>query len=140
MHTLPGMRIVGELFDGLVHRNPEGKIVPSQAESWTVSGDSKTWTFKLRKSLWSNGQPVTLADFVQAWRQAVDPKTGSPYAWYLEMMAVKNARPISLGKAQPETLGVRALNDNTLQVALSEPVPWLLEMLVMPVLYPNPQR
>ena len=77
VHTLPGMRIVGDLFDGLVIAI-EGKIVPSQAESWTVSDDNKTWTFTLRKSHWSNGQPVTADDFVQAWRRAVDPGQAHP--------------------------------------------------------------
>ena len=138
VHTLPGMRIVNDLFDGLVHRNPAGKIVAGQAESWSTSSDGKIWTFHLRQSLWSNGEPVTAHDFVRAWQRAVDPKTGSAYAWYLGMMQVHNAKAITLGKAAPESLGVNAIDEHTLQVVLSEPVPWLLEMLVMPVLYPNP--
>ncbi len=138
VHTLPAMRIVGDIFDGLVHRDPKGEIVPGQAESWYVSEDGRTWTFKLRESRWSNGQPVTADDFVRAWRRAVDPETGSPYAWYLDMMAVKNAKAITLNKAEPSALGAHALDARTLQVQLEQPVPWLLQMLVMPVLYPNP--
>ncbi|CAM3578736.1 peptide ABC transporter substrate-binding protein [Parendozoicomonas haliclonae] len=138
VHTLPGMRVVNDLFDGLVHRNPEGKIVPGQSTSWTTSEDGKTWTFKLRSSQWSNGQPVTADDFVRAWQRAVDPNTGSPYAWYLDMMSVQNAKAITKGEAKPDSLGVKAITPDTLQVQLEQSTPWLLEMLVMPVLYPTP--
>ncbi len=139
-HTLPSMRIISDLFDGLVHRNPEGKMVPGQASHWHTSSDGKTWTFTLKNSNWSNGQPVTAEDFVRAWQRAVDPKTGAPYAWYLEMMKVRNARAITLGEQPPATLGVSAVDAHTLQVTLDEPVLWLLEMLEMPILYPNPPK
>ena len=140
VHTLPGMRIVADLFDGLVERNPEGKIVPAQAESWSTSEDGRTWTFTLRESQWSDGQPVVANDFVQAWRRATDPTAGSPYAWYVEMMSIVNAKDIIKGEKSPETLGVFAEGKNRLVVKLEHPVPWLLEMLVMPVLYPIPAR
>ncbi len=140
VHTLPGMRITGDMFDGLVHRNPAGSIVPAQASHWKTSPDGLTWTFTLRKSQWSDGHPVTATDFVNAWRRAVDPKTGSPYAWYLEMMGLKNAKAITQGQKKTEHLGVSAPNASTLKISLEQPTPWLLEMLVLPVLYPVPSE
>ncbi|WP_281648885.1 peptide ABC transporter substrate-binding protein [Parendozoicomonas sp. Alg238-R29] len=139
IHTLPGMRVSGDLFDGLVHRNSEGDIVPAQAESWSTSSDGLTWTFKLRKSQWSNGRPVVAGDFVRAWQRAVAPETGAPYAWYLEMMEVTNAKAIINNQKVSTELGVSAPDQHTLQVQLEKPVPWLLQMLVMPVLYPIPE-
>ncbi len=138
VHSLPGIRITADLFDGLVERAPSGKIVPAQAESWSTSADGKTWTFTLRQSQWSDGSPVTADDFVQAWRRAADPETGSSYAWYLEMMSIVNARDIIKSKKAPETLGVSAQGSDKLVVNLEHPVPWLLEMMIMPVLYPIP--
>ena len=132
------MQIVNDMFDGLVLRGPDGHIVPAQAVHWKTSADGLTWTFTLRKSQWSDGQPVTASDFVRGWQRAVTPSVASPYAWYLELMAVANAHEIILGHKQPQTLGVKALAPDTLQVTLEHPVPWLTEMLMIPVLYPAP--
>ncbi|MCL6270538.1 peptide ABC transporter substrate-binding protein [Sansalvadorimonas sp. 2012CJ34-2] len=140
VHTLPGIRVVADLFDGLIERNSQGKIVPAQAESWTTSEDGRTWTFNLRKSQWSDGQPVVANDFVQAWQRAVDPATGSPYAWYLEMMSINNAKAIVNGEMPASSLGIKALSPSKLAIELEHPVPWLLEMMVMPVLYPVPAK
>ncbi|MTI12885.1 peptide ABC transporter substrate-binding protein [Sansalvadorimonas verongulae] len=139
IHTLPGMLIAGDLFDGLVHRDNKGDIVPAQAKSWAQSADGLTWTFHLRQSQWSDGRPVVAADFVRAWRRAVTPGTGAAYAWYIEMMAIKNAHAIIQGDMKPDTLGVSAPDQHTLTVQLEKPVPWLVQMLVTPVLYPQPE-
>ena len=138
VHTLPGMRVINDLFDGLIHRDPAGKIVSGQASSWTTSANGLIWTFTLRESQWSDGKPVTAGDFVRAWRRAVDPATASPYAWYLEIMAITNASAIVNGLIKSENLGVSAPDNQTFRVQLEHPRPSLPQMLVMPVLYPIP--
>lgn len=67
----PGGYVVRDLFEGLVTEDPYGKIIPGQAESWTMSKDQKVYTFKIRDNAnWSNGDPVTAHDFVFAFRRS----------------------------------------------------------------------
>ncbi len=124
-----------ELFEGLATYNAKGEIVPGVAESWTTSGDGKVYTFKLRADAkWSNGEPVTANDFVYGWRRVVDPKTGSYYASMLYV--VKNGEAINKGGAQPETLGVRAVDDKTFEVTLNGPTLYFTETLAHPATCP----
>ncbi|MNO93759.1 Periplasmic oligopeptide-binding protein precursor [compost metagenome] len=103
-------------------------MVPGVAESWD-NKDFKVWTFHLRKDAkWSNGEPVTAQDFVYSWQRLVDPKTASPYASYLQYAHVENVDDIIAGKKDKSTLGVKAIDDHTFQVTLTEPVPYLVEM------------
>lgn len=96
-------------------------IVPAVAKDWSVSADGLVWTFNLRDdAVWSDGKPVTANDFVYAWRRAVDPATEAEYsyqAWY-----IKNGEKITSGEAAVDTLGVKAINDKTLEVTLEAPV------------------
>ncbi|MGC6600060.1 ABC transporter substrate-binding protein, partial [Escherichia coli] len=73
--------------------------------------------------------PVTADDFVYSWRRLTDPQTGSPYASYLEYAYVENVADILTGKKSPESLGVKAIDPHTLQVTLTQPVPYLVDML-----------
>src|SRR6267142_2266430 len=81
------------LFEGLVTYPEDGVTpIPGLAESWTVSEDKTVYTFKLRKTTWSDGSPLTAADFRWSWLRANDPETGSDYAsmiWY-----IKNAQAV----------------------------------------------
>ncbi|MBS0856278.1 MULTISPECIES: ABC transporter substrate-binding protein [unclassified Tatumella] len=125
-----------DLLEGLAIVNPQGKVVPAVAESWE-NKDGKIWTFHLRKNArWSNGEPVTAQDFVYSWRRLVDPKTASPYASYLQYGHVVNVDDIVAGKKSPDQLGVKALDDHTLQVTLTKSVPFFDQLLVYPALSP----
>lgn len=125
-----------DLLEGLAIVDPQGKVVPGVAQSWE-NKDATVWTFHLRKNaLWSNGQPVTAQDFVYSWRRLVNPKTASPYASYLAYGHVVNVDDIVAGKKSPDQLGVKALDDHTLQVTLSKPVPFFDQLLVYPALSP----
>ncbi|NDC80740.1 MAG: peptide ABC transporter substrate-binding protein, partial [Verrucomicrobia bacterium] len=74
-------RICAALYEGLTRKDSRGKPVPGVAESWTVSPDGRTYTFRLRLGLqWSNGDPLTAEDFRYSWLRALDPGTASPYA------------------------------------------------------------
>ncbi|QGM80595.1 ABC transporter substrate-binding protein [Otariodibacter oris] len=126
-----------QLFEGLVNTDENDKIIPGVAERWEYSDDNKTLTFYLRKDAkWSNGDPVTANDFVFAWQRLVDPNTAAPYATYLEFMKMENVADIVAGRKSPDTLGVKALDDYTLQLTLTAPVSYAAELVQHSSLYP----
>lgn len=137
-HILEGvveMNLVRQMFEGLTQTDQNGKTIAGVAESWH-SDDNKTWTFKLKKTTWSNGDALTAHDFVYSFRRLVDPKTASPYASYLSDAKIAHADAIQQGKTPVEQLGVKAIDDNTLQITLSDPVPYLPDMLFHSSTYP----
>ncbi len=114
--------VIRAIFDGLTRLNQDGNPVNSLAEDVKVSDDKKTYTFTLRSSQWTNGDPVTAHDFEFAWKHALDPKTGSGSAY--QFFPIKNAEAYQSGKAKREDVGVKALDDKTLQVTLENPTPY----------------
>lgn len=126
-----------QLFEGLVTTDELDKLMPGVAERWESANNYQTWTFYLRPDAkWSNGDPVTAHDFVFAWQRLVDPKTASPYASYLEFMKMANVAEIIAGTKSPESLGVKALDDHTLQLTLTAPVPYADQLTQHTSLYP----
>ena len=112
-------QILGHIMEGLLRQDAQQKIQPGVAERWDITPEGAT--FHLRAdALWSDGIPVTAHDFVFAWRTVVDPKTASEYAFI--MYFVKNAEAINQGKLPVTELGVRALDDRTLQVVFERPL------------------
>ncbi|QIW15534.1 oligopeptide ABC transporter substrate-binding protein OppA [Pasteurellaceae bacterium RH1A] len=128
--------IIRQIFEGLVVRDQTGQIEPAVATEWSSNEDFTQWTFKLREAKWSDGSPLTAHDFVYAWQRLADPKTASPYASYLDKMKLKGAAEIIEGKKPSSDLGVKALDDHTLHLNLSSPVPYLPAMLVSHSLVP----
>ncbi|MFV8982939.1 ABC transporter substrate-binding protein [Serratia fonticola] len=125
----PESNIILNLLEGLVSTDANGHLAPAVAENWENT-DYQTWTFHLRPgAVWSDGSPVTAQDFVYSWQRLADPKTGSPYASYLQYARIENVDAILAGKKPPESLGVSAIDDKTLRVTLSEPVPYFVSML-----------
>lgn len=132
--------ILRDLFEGLVLSGPKGEVLPGVAESWETK-DNKHYVFHLRKDAkWSNGDPVTAHDFVFAFQRAVDPKTASPYSWYLEMPTIANATDIIAGKKPADTLGVKAADDYTFEVQLEKAIPYFVSMLSHTTTYPVPKK
>jgi oligopeptide transport system substrate-binding protein len=126
---IPESNIILNLLEGLVSTDANGHVVAAVATNWE-NRDFKTWTFHLRPdAVWSDGSPVTAQDFVYSWQRLADPKTGSPYASYLQYAKVENIDAILTGKQSPQTLGIKAIDDKTLQITLSEPVPYFISML-----------
>lgn len=124
---VPESDVITNLLEGLVSTDNQGHLVPGVAQQWQQQGN--VWTFTLRPDArWSNGDPVTAADFVYSWQRLVDPKTASPYASYLQYGHVLNIDEILAGKKPPSALGVKALDDHRLQVTLSQPVPYFIAM------------
>lgn len=116
-----------DLYEGLVTRNAAGDPVPGVASEWTVSPDGLTVTFKLRPSAWSNGEPVTAEDFVLSFRRLMEKSTASPVAERL--VVIRNAARVRAGRAAPEDLGARAIDDQTLEIRLEAPNAALPELL-----------
>ena len=100
-----------------------GEIIPAGATSWDVSADGLTWTFNIRRNWnWSNGEPVTAHDYEYGFQRIVDPETVSPIAW--RIFNIVNAAAINAGEMAPEQLGVKAIDDYTLEIKLTEPAAW----------------
>ena len=134
---VPGAHVVRDLFEGLVNQDLEGNTIPGVATSWEVHDENRRWVFQLRDTArWSNGAPVTAHDFVYAWRRISNPKTASPYAWYLEMAGVMNADEVIKGEQPPETLGVAAKGDHILEVTLEKPTPYFVRTMAHPSTFP----
>ena len=132
--------VVRSLFEGLYNSGADGNPVPGVAESHTVNADNTVYTFKLRDTAkWSNGDPVTAGDFVYAWQRAVDPATASNYAYFVGLVGVVNADDIVAGTKKPEELGVKAIDDKTLEVTLSFSSPWFVRSLSHATLFPAPK-
>ena len=130
-----GSNVLRDVYEGLVNEAPNGDPEPGAAESWTVSEDGKTYVFALRRSArWSNGDPVSADDFVYGFRRAADPKTLSAYTFILS--PIENADEIGAGRLPPDRIGVRALDDYTLEIRLANATPYFLGLLAHSTTYP----
>ena len=115
-------------FEGLTKRDIKDNVVPGMAESWDISKDGLKYTFHLRTNAkWSDGKSVIASDFEYALKRAANPKTAATYSHMLNI--IKNARLIISGKAEVETLQVKALDDYTLEIILENPTPYFLEYI-----------
>ncbi|MGE5704232.1 MAG: peptide ABC transporter substrate-binding protein [Clostridia bacterium] len=126
--------IIRATFDGLTRNGEDGKPHESVAEKIDISPDMLTYTFHLRDSKWSNGDAVTAKDFEFAWKRALDPKTASNYAY--QLYYIKNGEKFNKGEAKIEDVGVKALDEKTLQVTLERPTPFFLELTSFYTYYP----
>lgn len=125
--------IIGNTFEGLVRLSPEGEVVPALAESWTISEDGLTYTFKLRDANWSDGKPVKASDFVYAWKRVLDPASGAMNSQMLyHIVGAEEA----YGGADASKIAISAPDDQTLTFTLKQRVPYMLQLLNYPTFYP----
>jgi oligopeptide transport system substrate-binding protein len=126
---VPEGNILRDTLEGLVIEAADGSLLPGAAESWTISDDGTVYTFKMRKDgKWSNGDPVTAQDFVFSLTRGVDPATASEYSFIL--FPIKNAEEINSGTVTDMSqLGVKAVDDTTLEITLKASTPYFLGML-----------
>lgn len=111
---------------------PEG----AAAEKWEISEDAMTYKFTLRDGLkWEDGQPLTAKDFEYGIKRTVDPKTGSGSSFLLA--DIKNFEAVNTGKAQIDQLGVKALDDKTLEIKLGAPAQYFLNIIPFRVCFPQ---
>jgi oligopeptide transport system substrate-binding protein len=133
------MDIVSALFEGLVGEDPvDLHPVPAVAERWDISADQLTYTFHLRAGVhWSDGTPLTAADFISSWRRVLTPSLAAPNASLLYVL--QGAEAFAKGAEKDfATVGARALDARTVQVTLAQPTPYFLSLLSHPAWMPVP--
>ncbi|MDO4313879.1 MAG: peptide ABC transporter substrate-binding protein [Eubacteriales bacterium] len=109
-------------------RTTAGEVNPGVAEEWEISEDGLTYTFHLREDAkWSDGEPITAADYEYSWKRLVNPETASPYAFIGDYL--KNGYAIETGTMDVDELGVKAVDDTTLEVTLENPTPYFLSLI-----------
>lgn len=115
-------------FEGLTKLDSNNNVVGAVAEGWFISDDGLKYTFNLRTNAkWSDGKPVTANDFEYSWKRAVNPNVAAEYAYMMEV--VKNAKEINAGIMDYNNLGVKAIDDYTLEVILENPTAYFLEFI-----------
>lgn len=120
--------ILKDLYEGLAIYSADGEVIPGAAESWDISEDGTVYTFTIRGDAnWSNGDPVVAEDFVYSMRRLQDPETSAGYANIL--YPIKNAEAVNTGEMPVEDLGVRAVDEKTLEITLERPTPFFIELL-----------
>ncbi|MEI0597010.1 peptide ABC transporter substrate-binding protein [Brachyspira pilosicoli] len=123
-----GFIYINHAFEGLLTKDINGKIVGGSSDKWEISEDKLKYTFHIREDAkWSDGKKLTADDFVYSYRRVVDPKTASPIAYL--MYYIKNAKDINMGKKQIDTLGVTAVDENTLTIELENPTLYFEDIL-----------
>ena len=119
--------VVKLCFEGLTRIDPNGQPIPAAAEKIEVSSDQKRYTFTLRDALWSDGTPVTAYDFEKTWKTVLDPTF--PCETAIDLYIIKNAKAAKNQRCSLDEVGIKALDDKTLQVDLEHPVPYFLSAL-----------
>lgn len=130
---------MNSVFEGLYRIGPENTPIPGMAESHEVSEDGTVYTFKIRKdAVWSNGSPVTAYDFEYAWKRAINPETQAIYSYL--MLDIKNAANVQTEEdplyGKVEEIGIKALNDDTLEVQLNAPIPYFISLTTYAPYFP----
>jgi peptide/nickel transport system substrate-binding protein/oligopeptide transport system substrate-binding protein len=133
-----GGGIAAKLFNGLVRFNENLDIVPDIARSWKISGDQKTYTFRLRRDAsFSNGRRVSALDFKYSFERVLTPGTKAPLTWVLDKIA--GAREVLSGKTATLS-GIRTPDDHTLVITLEKPFGPFLSLLAMSTAYVVPRE
>ncbi|EGO8612245.1 peptide ABC transporter substrate-binding protein [Enterococcus faecalis] len=133
--------VMNQVYEGLYVLGKEDELeLGVAAEEPAISEDETVYTFKIREDAkWSNDDPVTANDFVYAWQQVASPKSGSIHqALFFDV--IKNAKEIALEGADVNTLGVKALDDKTLEITLERPTLYLKSLLSFPFLFPQNEK
>ena len=140
VEDVSGSYFVRDLFEGLMNQDADGNLIPGVATGYTTNEAKDVYTFTLRDNArWSDGNPVTAHDFVYAWRRLADPATASPYSWFADIMALENVGAVMSGESPPEALGIRALDNHTLEVRLTASLPYFAAMTTHASTFPSPQ-
>ena len=133
--SVDGGIVLSNAFEGLCRTDKNDKAIKGGAESWTISDDQLTYTFKLRKDAkWSNGDPVTAHDYEYAWKRVLNPDTAAEYAY--QMYYIKGAEAYNTGSGSADEVGVKAVDDYTLEVQLESPTSYFLELTAFPCYFP----
>lgn len=128
--------ILNNVSEGLYRLNAKHEPEPALAESYKVSDDKLTYTFTLRDGLkWSNGTALTAKDFVFSWLKQMSTDATNGYSFIMTDYIVNGAEYLD-NKAKAEDVGVKALDDKTLEVKLKQPTPYFVRLTVLPMFFP----
>lgn len=138
--------LLANIMEGLFMLDENDQAVNALAESYEFNEETLTYTFKIREGVkWfktvdgkpvETGDVVDAKDFEYAWKRQADPKVGSQQAQFLDYAGIKNYKQIFEGKLDPSELGVKAIDEYTLEVQLERNVPYFESLLAMPSFYP----
>lgn len=127
--------VIDHTFEGLMKKDKDGNLVGGMAKDYTLADDGVTYTFNLRDDVkWSNGDPVTAHDFEFSWKRVLDVDLGSTYAYQLYYL--KNGEAYNTGQATLEDVGVKAIDDLTLEIVLEQPAPYFVELTAFYTFFP----
>jgi oligopeptide transport system substrate-binding protein len=127
-----------QIFEGLTRMDEHDQPQPALAKSWEISPDGKTYTFHLRDGIvWSDGTPITAQDFEYSWKRVVNPDIASENSYM--MFPIEQAEDYFNGKAKADEVGIKALDDKTLQVKLQNPTAYFLNLTAFHCYYPVPK-
>ncbi len=126
------------LFEGLTRFNSKGELENGVAESIEISSDFKRYCFRLRPSLWNDGTVVSADDFAYAWKMILSPDFKTQFATLL--YPISNAREAREGKVPADAIGITVIDDRTLQVDLTSPTPYFLDLVAQPAYFPVNRR
>ncbi|PGS47012.1 peptide ABC transporter substrate-binding protein [Bacillus sp. AFS041924] len=130
--------VLGNIMEGLNVLGKDDVVQPGIAETTDKSEDGLTYTFHLRDAKWSNGEAVTAKDFEYAWKRAADPKNASEYAFMMNVL--QNGEEVTTGKKPVDQLGVKAIDDKTLEVKLAKAIPYFDSLVTFPTFLPLNQK
>ena len=119
--------LVQNAFEGLTRIDKDGEVTNALAEDIQESEDKKTYTYTIRDANWSNGDKVTAQDFEYAWKWALNPENGADSAYLLYY--IEGAQDYNTGEGNEEDVGIKALDDKTLEVTLNNPTPYFNELV-----------
>lgn len=127
------------LFEGLTRMDSDNRPQPALAKGWDISQDGMVYTFHLRDGIcWDDGTPITAQDFEYSWLRAIDPELASANAYML--FNIKGAEDYNSEKASRESVAIKAIDDKTLQVELTAPAPYFIDLMAFHVFYPVPKH
>lgn len=132
--------VIACMMEGLYRTGEDGLAELAAAERAECSEDGKRYRFLLKEAVWSDGRPVTAQDFVYGWQRGIAPENGNENAFLFQTAGIRNAGAILSGKMHADQLGIRAVDERTLEVELEKPCPYFLSMLSFPVFYPMNQE
>ncbi|MFZ2539668.1 MAG: peptide ABC transporter substrate-binding protein [Oscillospiraceae bacterium] len=133
------MNVLRHTVEGLTTLDKEDKPIPGIAKGWKISDDGLTYTFNLNDSYkWSNGDTVTAKDFEFAFESLIDPKFAATYASL--GFIFKNAKNFYDGKASIDEVGIKAVDDSTLELTLENPIAYMLDLMAFVVFLPVNQK
>lgn len=126
--------ILASAFEGLTRLDAKGEPTEGMAEKVEVSEDGKTYTYTLRDAKWSNGDPVIAQDFEFAWKWALDPENAADYAY--QLYYIVGAEEYNNGEGSADDVGVKVIDEKTLEVTLVNPTPFFDELTAFYTYFP----